>query len=359
MAGGPAAGEAAFDAGMQALCQEAGFPWFERMEFGSNFCPFEFLRGSWDMKMNMWLGFSARYDVPLTLVVPIVNEDLLPAVKRRIHKLVNECHGAIDEIVVNDFGMLAWVSNAFEVNLVVGRLFSKDLRDPRYTEDFPFVYRPALLSGTLAQLKERYPRIVAAEFDPAGLSVDMSGAPEGVAPALHLPYFYATTGRICEAASLDADSLGGPRMPFKPSGPVMQPGAGGRAETKSVSGNPQMPAVPGSPEIAANPTRLRAETVCRHQCVRAMTTYAVHPTLPGTLDDDQSRTLYYTKRGKTVYCLNDGVRVVNALANESPQDPLASSRQTAAQDITSCEAEAAYDYRLVYTPRHFGWAAVQ
>lgn len=386
MPGGPAAGASALDGAMQQLCEEAQFPYIERLEFGSNFCPLEFLRSTWDMKMQLWQGFSQRYSVPLTLVLPITNESLLPALKRRVAQLLQDYKELIDEVVVNDYGMLEWVSNSFEVNLGIGRLFSKDLRDPRYAEAFPAVYRPALLTGGLALLKEQYPRITFAEFDPAGWSVDLSGAPLGVVPALHTPYFFASTGRICEAASaqLGHPFSAGPANEHEGAANAAPASAPGPMPTAPAAPHGPMPAVPGSPEIAANNTRLRAETVCKHQCVRAMTTYAIHPTYTGTLEDDPARVLYYTKRGKTVYCLNDGVQAVGPKDGPAgyAQDVSAGHAQDGpagyvqagpaggaqggpagySQGIPAGYAQlshAGYDYRLVHTPRHFGWAGTQ
>lgn len=268
-----------------AVCAEAGWSGFERLYLGSSFCGNAFLHNTGGAPMTALQQLSQIYDVPCTLVVPTPLERELRPVKCRVEYLL-DAFSCIDEVTVNDYGMLAWLAGQGRIAVNVGRLFSKDLRDLRYHDGFPEVYRPALSGRALDDLCARYPRLRGIEYDPCGYVLDLTEVPVSLTAAVHVPYLFATTGAFC---------------PYAPS-------------TAS-----------GSPASAGAP--------CCQECNEAMTTYRLKGATGDLVDEEglpqaKGRPLYYTKHGRTVFVLNEGM----AVRSRAP-------------------------YRMVYTPRHFGWLA--
>ncbi|MCI9261571.1 hypothetical protein [uncultured Adlercreutzia sp.] len=269
----------ALEAVVQRIGEEATWSCCDRLYLGSSFCVNAFLRGTERSVMQAVQTFAESHGISCTLTVPTPSEGELPIVKRRLALLL-EAFSCFDEVTVNDYGMLDWLADRGDVALNVGRLFSKDLRDLRYEAGFPSAYRPAFLGAGLDALQEAYPTIRGIEFDPCGRAIDLTEAPLIVTPAVHAPYLFVTTGSFC------------------PYAPVTDKG---------------IPARAGSP--------------CSHQCDEALTTYRLEGEAGAAANDAQAAAdVFYTKHGKTVYMMNEGVPVRSRVA-----------------------------YRVVRAPRHFGW----
>lgn len=275
---------------VRSIVREASFDGIDRLYAGSSFCAAAFGHSAGRSALASLARACEALHVPCTLTVPAATEIELPALKRSMENALALCP-AIDEVTVNDYGMLDWMANRTALRLNIGRLFSRDLRDPRYEGGFPDCYRPALIPEALEAIMGEYSQVGGIELDPAGLTVDISAAPALATVAVHVPYLFATTGKHCSVA------------PARPGG------------------------VPASSGDA-----------CAQECCGSMVTHCLFPQVQGDAPaegggqmgdgvvGEGARELYYLKRGKTVYVLNDGVRVTG-------QRP----------------------YRLVYTPRHFGW----
>ena len=122
--------------------------------------------------------------------------------------------GRVDEIVVNDYGMLAYISETFKVALYLGRLFTKDYRDPRYEEYFNQVLNPKILNRPMLELIVDF-KVKGLEFDPTHVGINFREVPEQLTIGIHAPYCYMTTGHICEYASLDKEIA----KKFRPNSP--------------------------------------------------------------------------------------------------------------------------------------------
>lgn len=255
-------------------CLEAGFAGCERLYVGSSFCATAFLNACDEGALEALERFWRAWGVPVTLTVPLPSQGELAAVKERVVQVVGRWQ-CVDEVTVNDYGMLQWAASQLDVPVNLGRLFFRDTRDVRYEAGFPRQYRPAFLPEGYEALAQEFGCLAGVELDPAGLAVDVAAAPVGATVAVHVPYLFATTGAYCAFAQ---DGRGLPH---------------------------------------------RAGAGCARECRDRMVTYR----LEAADGEAPGRPLFFTRHGKTVYVLNDGVAV---------------------------EGEGC---RIVWTPRHFGWLA--
>lgn len=183
-------------------CRAAGFQYCDRIYIGSDFC------GNYLLRMNMDQYKKLKnLTAPLTLNVPVITQRNLEQAKKKISDLREMFGASLDEIVVNDFGMLEWAGGFEGLSVRLGRLFFKNLRDPRYTDpgtDMHSIFRYQ------KELMKRY-GVSGTEIDsifPAWKKFpdekDMVDVPAefGVSCAFHRPYGYMSTGQICEYASI-------------------------------------------------------------------------------------------------------------------------------------------------------------
>ena len=171
---------------------------FERIYMGSYFCDEFFLRNDYDSLIELVQGINKN--IHATLVLPIFCEKNLKKGKELIDILMQKYIDVIDEVTVNDYGMLTYMRNNYNRKMNMGRLFFKDYRDPRYPEYFEDTWKPKGFHRRLKDNIERY-GIHEVEVDITHKSVDLSENP-GCVVGLHTPYTYMTTGKICEYASM-------------------------------------------------------------------------------------------------------------------------------------------------------------
>lgn len=177
----------------------------QRVYLGSSFCARSFLRMRERDVADLAALCRAR-GIPLTLVLPVFSEGTLDEGLARVGRVLEAAGGAIDELTVNDPGMLArWGGGPLAVNL--GRLFSKDPRDPRVALAPDAPCRPALLrrswdgASALGRLRATWP-VAGAEFDPVARRLDLSQLPEGLEPAVYGPLCYMSCAQVCEFAGI-------------------------------------------------------------------------------------------------------------------------------------------------------------
>lgn len=138
----------------------------------------------------------------ITLVIPMFGQHDLDQGKQKIAELLDRYHELIDEVTVNDFGMLTYIGEVYDYPMNIGRLLNKDYRDMRYEDYYNSTIQPKIFTKYFDRLRKLY-RIRGAEFDPTNKSIDFSKAPEHIMIGLHSPFCYITTGQICEFASID------------------------------------------------------------------------------------------------------------------------------------------------------------
>lgn len=181
-------------------CHDAGFDYCDRLYIGSHFCSNYF--DMMDPEQYMILN-SVRYK--LSLVIPITTQVNLEKVKQKLHVLIKVLPG-IDEIIVNDYGMIKWVKENTFLNIRLGRLFTKTLRDPRY-EQRNVEYD---ITGFQRSMIRQF-GITGIEYDSAiplaedkGIGTDRvyKSIPKDINCSLYRPYSYLSVGQVCEYASI-------------------------------------------------------------------------------------------------------------------------------------------------------------
>ena len=181
----------------------AGFDKCERIYVGSYFCGQYFLHQSKE-RTEALSAFCKKEDIPITLVIPTFSQKDLIRGKEKIAIMLEWLKGLVDEMVVNDYGMLAYIHGKFDVSLYLGRLFAKDYRDPRYEEYFNQVLEPKIINRYMLELIKTF-QIKGIEFDPTHTGINFREVPKELIVGVHTPYCYMTTGHICEYASLDKE----------------------------------------------------------------------------------------------------------------------------------------------------------
>ena len=164
-----------------------------RIYLGSYYCEHLFLALS-NARMNAFEAFCETQNVPASVVIPLTGENSVDRVLALALQFV-ERYRFIDEVVVNDLGMLAAFAAAnLPVSIQLGRLWHKEIRDPRYET---LMDKPRAIAapdaGPYAQA------IAGFEIDPVAYELDLAAVPAEATCALHLPYCHLSTGRICTA----------------------------------------------------------------------------------------------------------------------------------------------------------------
>ena len=97
----------------------------ERLYLGSYFCGNYFL-GIMEGAIKKILE-DCNQSVVISLVIPVFSEGQLIKGKEKIKTLLNYFPNKIDEVVVNDYGMLEYISENYDLPIVLGRLFMKEI----------------------------------------------------------------------------------------------------------------------------------------------------------------------------------------------------------------------------------------
>ena len=195
------------DGGMRRRNLDRLLQWFtdgrggiDRIYLGSSFCSQYFLgfRG-----YERLIDRCKQQGIPITLVLPVFSEKDLLAGKEKAERILDCASGVIDEITVNDVGMLRWVTGhmaGIRVNL--GRLFFKDPRDCRVLAYYHIPGAPFLLDNLDDDFWKQFD-ISGIELDAVKETIDLSGiSRDALSIGLHVPYCYMTTGNICKFASI-------------------------------------------------------------------------------------------------------------------------------------------------------------
>lgn len=174
-----------------------------RIYIGSYFCSRYFL-SLLEEELGKVIKGAREENIKVTLVLPIFTQGVLEEAKQKIEHLSIYFGVEIDEITVNDYGMLAYISSRYDprkVGINLGRLLMKDYRDPRYLEYCNIPLKPRSFTSYMRSLIEKY-GIKGLEFDPTHRVIDFSDSISSVIIGLHMPYCYETVGQICEVASI-------------------------------------------------------------------------------------------------------------------------------------------------------------
>lgn len=241
--------DATFGNVLNEVKKKSGYDRFERVYVGSSFCAQYFLGTSKDLLRALCL-FCEKEQMKMTLVLPMFAQKYVQAGKEKTVELLSVAGDYIDEITVNDYGMMQYFTNCYHYPLFLGRLLAKDYREIRYESYFQTACEPKIFNQTMTEFLKNYP-IKGVELDPTHAVIQLSEAPNNYVIGVHYPYCYQTVGNICEAASVHKELT----QKFRPN----------------------------------HPCHMECETLLQHFC-----------------DDEQNE---YIKHGRSVYFLNDKVKI--------------------------------------------------
>lgn len=159
---------------------------FDRLYAGEEFCAQLILTPA---ELRAFADLAAAAGAPLTLLTPPVTDEEL-ALLRPLLAIVAEA--ADPEIVANDWGTLRLAHREFPgVRRVLGRALRRQLKDPR-----------AATREATASMPDAFVALLG-RFGVAMASADR--LPDGPSPlplALHVPYEFVTSGRICAVSGV-------------------------------------------------------------------------------------------------------------------------------------------------------------
>lgn len=192
---------------LMQVCTNYSIPKITRIYVGSSFCSQYF------QKLNLedtFFAYCRRKKLSVTLTVPVFSQKDFVAGKSLIVSLCRRNSDLIDEVTVNDPGMLLFLQqNNIHQKLNVGRLFFKEPRDIRVRTYFSDVLSPEFPLICDAN-------IGGAELDLNSQQLDLSKvASHMVTVAVHSPYCYMSVGNICKFASTSLPI----EKKFRPNGP--------------------------------------------------------------------------------------------------------------------------------------------
>lgn len=186
---------------IQKVMELAGYTECERIYVGSNFCSQYVLNLSTKL-IDKVIKVVDDMGIKVTLVIPMFTEKDLLRGKDKIEEFSSYFHKEIDEITVNDYGMLEYIHKKYQgIPINLGRLMFKDYRDPRYDEYYRRSSKPKYFTKRLNQICEQY-QVTGLELDITHEQLDLSDAPSEIKIAIHVPYSYMTVGMVCEFASI-------------------------------------------------------------------------------------------------------------------------------------------------------------
>lgn len=171
---------------------------FARIYIGSYFCEVYFIQS-----METTLANIERYALDnrmrITLVIPIFTQSHLQKGLQIINTILDK-FSLIDEVVVNDYGILNYINLNYNIEIIIGRLLRKRARDYRYPE-----YIKSKEYAETKELYRKYARVKGVEIDVTSQEIELSDFALLYLPCIHMPFTYLTCGQLCDFASLDLD----------------------------------------------------------------------------------------------------------------------------------------------------------
>ncbi len=171
---------------------------FDEIYIGSYFCEKYFLHITEDILAEI-KNFCKLNGIKISLVIPMSSEKNSQNVKDRIDFIIRSVSFNIFSFVVNDFGMLEYISPKYNCPIVLGRLLFKQSRDSRYDTFRDAIPAYEVCSSHFHELIKEYP-IKAIELDDVRADTVLANK-FGYEIYVHSPVVYMSTGMVCEYAS--------------------------------------------------------------------------------------------------------------------------------------------------------------
>lgn len=175
----------------------------DRIYIGSYYCSNYFLKQS-DTKFKRIINTAKKNNYKITLVIPPLFPKDISEVEKKIKTLLEYGVAVIDEVTINDFGMLV-VRDLFKGKKInLGRLLQKDNRDPRYEDYYNEIHTFRTFSEFYREFyKKNY--IHGVEVDCTNKVIDIPNDVPELEIGVHVPFCYISLGSICEFASMDKE----------------------------------------------------------------------------------------------------------------------------------------------------------
>ena len=125
----------------------AKFDEVNRLYLGSNFCSRYFLKYVENALDSVAKTLKDECGAPkITLCVPVFSQLYLDAGKKLILSILDKYGDIVDEVTVNDIGMLEFATQLNSLKVNVGRMMNKDARDIRYDGYFNLSHKPEVFT---------------------------------------------------------------------------------------------------------------------------------------------------------------------------------------------------------------------
>lgn len=174
----------------------------ERIYVGSTFCSQYF---SQQTKYDFVLNFCQQHNIKVTLTLPVFTEKDLVLGKKKVEKLLDKGQEVVDEVTINDIGMLTYMQSKVKVRINLGRLFFKDPRDCRIPNYKEKMVEPVLLSNLENDFWRTF-HVNLVELDSTNRVINTSILLKSdIDIGIHYPFCYMSTSNICKFASIHKD----------------------------------------------------------------------------------------------------------------------------------------------------------
>lgn len=168
---------------------------FSKIYMGAYYCDHYFLYTHKSKYISV-IDYAKREKKKIALVIPPVFENNLNNVIKLAYNLIERGRDVIDEVTINDWGMIEFFQNNHGIKLNMGRLLQKDNRDPRYREFFENTHVHRCFSKYYEQLLTTK-GFYGLELDCTNKSIMIPDTISQIKIAVHGPWAYMTMGSIC------------------------------------------------------------------------------------------------------------------------------------------------------------------
>lgn len=186
---------------IERLIIDTSFGNCSRIYLGSYYCDHYFLQTSVSRYTDV-ICFAREREIKITLVIPPLFETNLEKGISLAEKLISEGRDLIDEVTINDWGMLQYFSKVSNVKINMGRLLQKDNRDPRYIEFFNETHTHRCFSGFYKQMLSTN-NVSCVELDCTHGKIYIPDLLSDIKVAVHGAWTYMSLGSICLFASMN------------------------------------------------------------------------------------------------------------------------------------------------------------
>ena len=167
---------------------------YERLYLGAYFCDLFFIKNIKNILVEAYPCCKDN-NIMINLVLPVFSESNLSGGKSAIHEVLHMYADVIDELTINDFGMLSYISERTSLDIFLGRLIQKYARDIRY----PDYSKSTFEFYGYDDLYEEICKGIEFDICAEKMKIRLGGKKVVV----HRKYAYATTGRNCYFAGVN------------------------------------------------------------------------------------------------------------------------------------------------------------